>query len=194
MTRPLALGLAAALSLAAPASAQRLGVTAGANFGSLTDAQTVNLRSSTGYHVGVFGGATAGTVGVRAAVLYLHAGDASFVCPDDQFCTLEVKPEVAVDVVSVPVDLQLRFPLAVAAVYVGAGPDLRFPLNDGRPVFDTRSVNVAATGLVGAELSNVFLELRYAADVTGYARDLDLVDSDTDYKLNTFMVRLGVGI
>lgn len=187
------LSLLALCLAAAPASAQRLGVTAGANFGSLTDAQTVNLRSSTGYHVGVFGGATAGTVGVRAAVLYLHAGDASAVCPEGRVCGAVVR-EVAVDVVSVPVDLQLRFPLAVAAVYVGAGPDLRFPLNDGRPVFDTRSVNVAATGLVGAELSNVFLELRYAADVTGYARDLDLVDSDTDYKLNTFMVRLGVGI
>ena len=178
---------------AAPASAQRFGVTAGANFGSLTDARAADLSSSTGYHVGAFGGVAVGTVGVRAAVLYLHAGDATFVCPDGQGCTAELR-EVAVDVVSVPVDLQLRFPLAAAAVYVGAGPDLRFPLNDGRPVFDARSVNVAATGLVGAELSNAFLELRYAYDVTGYAEGLALVDSDTDYKLNTFMVRVGVGI
>ena len=179
---------------AAPASAQRLGVTAGANFGSFADAQSADLSTSTGYHVGAFAGAAAGSVGVRAAVLYLHAGDATFVCPEGQFCTLEARPEVAVDLVSVPVDLQLRFPLAVAAVYVGAGPDLRFPLNSGRPVFDTRSVNVAATGLVGAEFSNVFLELRYAADVTGYAEGLGVVAGDTDYKLNTFVVRVGVGI
>ena len=178
---------------AAPASAQRVGVTAGANFGSLTDAQAVDLSTSTGYHVGAFGGVAAGAVGVRAAVLYLHAGDATFVCTGDRFCTQQLQ-EVAVNVVSVPVDLQLRFPLAVAAVYVGAGPDLRFPLNDGRPVFDARSVNVAATGLVGAEVSNAFLELRYARDVTGYAESLSLVDSDTDYKLHTFMVRLGVWI
>ena len=179
---------------AAPASAQRLGVTAGAGFGSLTDARAADLSTSTGYHVGVFGGASAGAVGVRAAVLYLHAGDAVESCPPDLFCTQDLKREVAVDLVSVPVDLQLRFPLAVAAVYVGAGPDLRFPLNSGRPVFDTRSVNVAATGVAGAELSNVFLELRYAADVTGYAEDVGAVTSDTDYKLNTFMVRVGVGI
>ena len=124
----------------------------------------------------------------------MHAGNAAFACPAGQFCTLEARDEVAVDVVSVPIDLQLRFPLAVAAVYVGAGPDLRFPLNDGSPVFDTRVVNVAATGLVGAEFSNVFLELRYAAGVTGYANDFNAIDTDPDYKLNTFMVRAGIGI
>ncbi len=190
----LRLPLLTLLLAAAPASAQRLGVTAGANFGSLADARSADLSTSTGYHVGAFGGASFGSVGVRAGVLYFRAGDAVARCPPDVYCTQEVKEEVAVDLISVPVDVQLRFPLAVAAVYVGAGPDLRFPLNDGRPVFSTRSVNLAATGLVGAEFSNVSLELRYAGDVTGYAEGLGLVDSDTDYKLNTFMVRLGVGI
>ena len=185
----LRLSLLALLLAAAPASAQRVGVTAGAGFGSLTDAQSADLSTSTGYHVGAFGGVAFGSVGVRAGVLYLHAGDARAVC-DFGICT----EEVAVDLVSVPVDVQVRFPLAVAAVYVGAGPDLRFPLNDGRPVFSTRSVNLAATGLVGAEFSNVFLELRYAGDVTGYAEGLGVVSTDTDYKLNTFMVRVGVGI
>ena len=185
--------LLAALLAAAPASAQRFGVTGGANFATFDDARTANFETSTGYHVGAFAGVSVGTFGVRGGVLYLHAGDASFVCPDGRVCGA-VRREVAVDVVSVPVDFQLRLPLAVGAVYAGAGPDLRFPLNDGAPVFDTNSVNVAATGLVGAEFSNVFLELRYAHDVTGYAREIGAIDSAPDYKLNTFMVRAGIGI
>ena len=186
--------LLAALLAAAPTSAQRVGVTGGANFATYADARAVDFSSSTGYHVGAFAQVAVGALGVRGSVLYLHAGDAAFACPEGQSCTLEARDEVAVDVVSVPVDLQLRFPLAVAAVYVGAGPDLRFPLNDGRPVFDTNVVNVAATGLVGAEFSNVFLELRYATDVTGYANDINAVDTDPGYKLNTFMLRAGIGI
>ncbi len=185
--------LLAALLAAAPASAQRLGVTGGANFGSLTDARAADLDSSTGYHVGAFAGLAVGTVRVRGSVLYLHAGDATFVCPDNVFCA-DVVQNVAVDVISVPIDLHLRLPLAVAAVYLGAGPDLRFPINDGRPVFDTNAVNVAASGIVGAEFSNVFLELRYARDVSGYAREIGAVDASPSYKLNTVMVRVGVGI
>ena len=188
-----ALAFALAVLAASPASAQRFGVAAGAGFGSLTDARAADLSRSTGYHVGVFGGAAVGAAGVRASVLYLHAGNATYACPEG-FACIDPSDEVAVDLVSVPVDLHLRFPLAVAAVYVGAGPDLRFPLRDGRPVFDAAKVNVAATGLVGAEFSNVFLELRYAYDVTGYARDVGAVESDPDYRLNTFMLRAGVGI
>ena len=131
-------------------------------------------------------------MGVRGSVVYLHAGDATYRCGFIDCAVPET--EVAVDLISVPVDLQFRLPLTVAAVYLGAGPDLRFPINDGRPVFDTNDVNVAVTGLVGAELSNVFLELRYARDVSGYARDLGAIDSAPDYKLHTFMVRVGVGI
>lgn len=183
MTRFLSLA-AVALLVAAPTSAQRFGVTGGANFGSLTDARRADFETSTGYHVGAFAGLAVGTLGVRGSVLYLHAGDASDLAGN----------EVAVDVISVPIDLQLRLPLAVAAVYLGAGPDLRFPINDGRPVFDTNSVNVAATGIVGAEFSNVFLEVRYAHDVSGYANDFNAIDSDPSYKLNTFMVRAGIGI
>lgn len=190
---PLAVLVLAASLAAAPASAQRFGVTGGANFGSFSDARRADFSTSTGYHVGAFAGAAVGPFGVRGSVLYLHAGDATAVCPPGQFCTQQLQ-EVPVDVISVPIDLQLRLPLAVAAVYIGAGPDLRFPLNDGRPVFTTNNVNVAATGLVGAEFSNVFLELRYAYDVTGYANDLGAIESAPDYKLNTVMIRAGIGI
>ena len=187
--------LLAALLAAAPASAQRFGVTGGASFATFDDARTAGFSSSTGYHVGAFAGVAVGTFGVRGSVLYLHAGDATFACnPGPTITCAPSDQRVAVDVVSVPIDLQLRVPLAVAAVYVGAGPDLRFPLNDGAPLFDTNAVNVAATGLVGAEFSNVFLELRYATDVTGYAQEIGAIDSDPDYRLNTFMVRAGIGI
>lgn len=190
----------AALALALPLTAHaQIGVAAGANFSSLGDARAADLDQSTGWHVGVFAQARLATVGLRASVLYMDAGNARSVCPPtsgDTFCT-DIYVGAPVNLISVPVDVQLRLPLAVAALYVAAGPDVRFPVRDGRPVFDARSVNLAASGAVGAELGRLFLELRYARDVTGYARsvadDPDFA-AGTDYELDAFMLRAGVGL
>ena len=180
-------------SSAAPAQAQ-LGVTGGANFSDLGDARAADFDQSTGWHVGVYAQAKLVALGVRASVLYMDAGNALLLCNDIfDDCPLSSTIGTApVDLVSVPLDIQLRLPLGVAALYVAGGPDFRFPIEDGRPVFDARRVNVAATGAVGAELSNVFLEVRYARDVTSYAQDIG-ADTVTDYELNTVMLRAGIG-
>ena len=189
----LSLALALAAALATPARAQ-FGVTGGANFSSLGDARAADFDTATGWHVGVFAQAKLATFGLRASALYMDAGNARTICPADgeTFCA-EVLQTAPVDLVSVPLDLQLRIPLGLAAVYLAGGPDLRFPIEDGRPVFDANQVNVAASGAVGAELANLFLELRYARDVTGYADELG-ADTATDYELNTVMLRAGVGL
>lgn len=181
-------------SAAAPAQAQ-FGVTGGANFSDLGEARVANFDQATGWHVGVYAQAKLVALGVRASVLYMDAGDAFLLCDDIlDDCALSSSFERApVDLVSVPLDLQLRLPLGLAAFYVAGGPDLRFPIEDGRPVFDAQQVNVAASGAVGAEVRNVFLELRYARDVTRYAQDIG-ADTETDYELNTVMLRAGIGL
>ncbi|GAB5533803.1 MAG: hypothetical protein Rubg2KO_00520 [Rubricoccaceae bacterium] len=186
--------LALVASSTAPAWAQ-LGVTGGANFSDLGDARAADFDQSTGWHVGIYGQAKVAILGVRASVLYMDAGDAQLICNDifDDCGLSSVVATAPIDLVSVPVDLQLRLPLGVGALYVAGGPDFRFPIEDGRPVFDARQVNVAASGAAGVELANVFLELRYARDVTSYARDLG-ADTVTDYELNTVMLRAGIGL
>ena len=187
------LALALAAALATPARAQ-FGVAGGANFSDLSDARTADFDTATGWHLGVFAQAKLPVVGLRASVLYMDAGNARSICPaDGETVCVEVLQTAPVDLVSVPLDLQLRVPLGLGAVYVAGGPDLRFPIEDGRPVFDASQVNVAASGAVGAELANLFLELRYARDVTGYADELG-VDTTTDYELNTVMLRAGIGL
>ena len=185
----LSLLLALLASATAPAQAQ-FGVTGGANFSNLGDARVADFDQSTGWHVGVFGQAKMAVLGLRASVLYMDAGDAELLCNDIRAdCSL---PQAPVDLVSVPLDLQLRFPLGLAALYVAGGPDFRFPIEDGQPVFNAQQVNVAASGAVGAEVLNVFLEMRYVRDVTSYAQDIG-ADTETDYELNTVMLRAGIG-
>jgi len=184
--------LALFASSTAPAWAQ-FGVTGGANFSDLGDARAVDFDQSTGWHVGIYGQAKLAVLGLRVSVLYMDAGDA-VLCNDifDDCALSSIVRTAPVDLVSVPLDLQLRLPLGVGALYVAGGPDFRFPIEDGRPVFYTRQVNVAATGAVGAELANVFLELRYVRDVTSYAQDFG-VDTVIEYELNTVMLRAGIG-
>lgn len=182
--------LALLASSSAPAWAQ-FGVTGGANFSDLGDARAADFDQSTGWHVGIYAHAKMAVLGIRASVLYMDAGNAIAVCPVGRVCTLAVET-VPVDLVSVPLDLQLRLPLGLAALYVAGGPDFRFPIEDGRPVFDAQQVNVAASGAVGAEVSNLFLELRYVRDVTSYAQEIG-ADTVTDYELNTVMLRAGIG-
>ena len=189
----LSLLLALLASATAPAQAQ-FGVTGGANFSDLGDARVADFDQSTGWHVGVFGQAKMAVLGLRASVLYMDAGDAYI--PGLDLCTPVAcagpPPSASVELVSVPLDLQLRFPLGLAALYVAGGPDFRFPIEDGQPVFNAQQVNVAASGAVGAEVLNVFLEMRYVRDVTSYAQDIG-ADTETDYELNTVMLRAGIG-
>ncbi len=181
---PFAITLTILLLLSSGAEAQSFGITAGVGFGSIGDVRNVDLDQTTGFQAGLFAQLNAGPIGVRPAVLFVRAGDAVLLsAPDDP---------VTVEFVSVPVDLQLRIPLGIGAVYAGGGPDLRFPIQDGRPVFETRSVNLAASGVVGIQLASLFIEGRYALDVTGYAQEVGTAGSETDYRLNAIMVRAGV--
>ncbi len=187
--RSLRFALLAALCAAAPLAHAQLipsfGVAGGLNFGSLSDAGTADLDQSTGYHVGVFGDFGFGPLGARASILYVKAGD--------------TEGDQSLSFVSVPVDFQYGLPLPLLRPYALLGPELRFATGDLADA-EARSVNIAINAGIGAELSalvgpSVFAELRYALDVTGFFDDEAFgVQTDDSFKVNTFYLRLGVGL
>jgi len=186
----LVLALGAALS-APSAHAQiipKFGVTGGLNFGSLSDAAGLDLESSTGYHVGIFGDVGFGPLAARASVLYVKAGDVG-----------EGDNEAGVTFIAVPVDFKFRFPSPVVKPYALLGPEARFATGDLADA-DARSVNFAINAGVGAELDalvgpSVFAELRYALDVTGFFDDEAFgIPTDDSFKVSVFYLRVGIGL
>lgn len=196
--------LALAFALAAPlastaAHAQiipKFGVAGGLNFGSLSDATAVDLDSSTGYHIGVFGDVGFGPLAARVSVLYVRAGDITLQPFDD---VGDVATDASISFVAVPVDLKFRFPTPVVKPYALVGPEARFPTGDLADA-DARSVNLALNFGVGADFGTVvgpslFAELRYGLDVTGFAdNEFFGIPTDDSFKVNAFYVRVGVGL
>ena len=192
-----ALALVAALAL--PARAQFLpsfGVTAGANFSSLTDAGSLDLDNSTGFHVGVFADLGIGPLALRPAVLYQRVGEVDFTPAG--VANLDSED---LSFIAVPIDLKFGFPSPLVKPYALVGPEFRFPTGGITDIegFDTKSVNTAINVGAGAELSaligpKVFAELRYAFDVSGLADSELGTVSDANLKVNLFMIRIGVGL
>ncbi len=187
---------ALALVLAAPAAHAQLlpsvslGVAGGPNFASLNDVRSGELGSSTGFHVGVYGDVSIPFVSLRTGVYYLRAGD------------VEVQGQAeptSANFVTVPVDFRVQTPTPIVKAYALVGPEFRFPLGDGGPTLDTRSVNVAANVGIGASFKaplagpSGFLELRYSQDVSGFAT-LVSNNADDTYRVSLVQVRVGVGL
>jgi len=189
-TFALVLALGAALS-APNAHAQiipKFGVAGGLNFGSLSDAAGLDLDSSTGYHVGVFGDVGFGPLAARLSLLYVNAGSIG-----------EGDDDASVTFIAVPVDFKFRFPSPLVKPYALLGPEARFATGDLADA-DARSVNLAINAGVGAELDaligpSVFAELRYALDVTGFADDEFFgVATDESFNVSVFYLRVGIGL
>ncbi|WP_420455376.1 outer membrane beta-barrel protein [Rubrivirga sp.] len=190
------LPLALLLALAAPqAQAQiipslDLGVAGGVNFASLSDAQTLDLDNSTGYHIGLYADVGVLFASVRTGVYYVRAGDirADAQTPNDNFDT-------SFDYVAVPVDFQIKTPTPIFQAYALIGPELRFPV-DGLDTFETENVQYAGNVGLGVRGGlpligpSGYLELRYGRDLSGLRSDAD----DDDVKVHLVMIRLGVGI
>ena len=199
--------LLAAFFAAAPAAHAQLlpsfGVTGGLNFGSLSDAATADLDQSTGYHVGVYGDFSAPLlpVALRAAVLYVRAGDVDYTILDLDAIS---EDEASIAYVAVPVDLRFQFPSPLVRPYALVGPEFRFPTGDLADFDGSRTVNVAVNVGAGAAFSaligpSVFAELRYAFDVTGFFDEDEIpfigtADDTGTFDVNVFYLRVGVGL
>lgn len=191
--------LLAAVFVAATPLAQaqiipKFGVAGGLNFGSLSDAAGLELESSTGYHVGVFGDVGFGPLAARVSVLYVRAGDVGFPVFGDVIET----EEATVSFIAVPVDFKFRFPSPVVKPYALLGPEARFAVGDLADL-EAETIAFALNFGVGAELSaivgpSVFAELRYGLDVTGFAPGDAGDAADEDFRVNAFYIRVGVGL
>jgi hypothetical protein len=193
-----ALVLALGAALTAPsAHAQiipKFGVTGGLNFGSLSDAAGLDLESSTGYHVGIFGDVGFGPLAARVSVLYVRAGDIGIPVLGDVIET----EEATVSFIAVPVDAKFRFPSPVVKPYALLGPEARFAIGDLADL-DAETLAFALNFGIGAELDaligpSVFAELRYGLDVTGFAPGVAGDAANPDFRVNAFYIRVGVGL
>lgn len=191
-------GLAlASLALAAPAAQAQLlpsislGVAGGPNFSSFNEIGGASLSGTTGYHAGLYADVSVPFVSLRTGVYYLKAGDIEDTSGAER---------VSADFVSVPVDLRFSTPTPVVQAYALVGPEARFPIGDGETGVNTKSVNVAANVGIGVGFNpplvgpSGFVELRYSQDVTGFAEEADIVDTDNEYKVSLVQIRLGVGL
>ena len=193
------LPLALLLALAAPqAQAQLipsldLGVAGGVNFASLSDAGTLDIENSTGYHVGVYADVGVLFASARTGVYYVRAGDIRQdieVGVGDEF-------DDSFDYVAVPIDFQIKTPTPIFQAYALIGPEFRFPV-DGLDTFDTESVQLAGNVGLGVRGGlpligpSGYLELRYGRDFSGI--NGEETAGDDDVKVNLVMIRLGFGI
>lgn len=185
--------LAALFVSATPALAQGfdLGVAGGINFATLADTRAADLENTTGYHVGAYADVSLPLVAFRVGAYYLQAGDLE---------TATGTPIATADFVTVPLDFHIQTPTPVAKAYLLIGPEARFAVDtDANPPINREAVNVAGNVGVGAKFGSPlgglsgFVEVRYARDLTAFAKDQGLV-TDNEYELSLFMLRAGVGL
>lgn len=185
---------ALAVGLLAPAAHAQIipqlsfGAAGGPNFANLSDVADANLDNSTGFHAGVYVDFSALLFSVRTGAYYLSAGEVQR--------GLET---VSADFITIPVELHVTTPTPVVKGYALLGPEFRFPVGESGTLVDTRAVNVAANLGAGAKFKmpvtgfSGFADVRYALDLTGFAEDT-VLQTDNSYKLNLFMIRVGVGL
>ena len=192
------LPLALLLALAVPrAEAQLipsldLGIAGGVNFANLSDAGSLDLDNSTGYHVGLYADVGVLFASARVGVFYVRAGDIRSdvqVGVGDEF-------DDSYDYVAVPIDFQIKTPTPLVQAYALVGPEFRFAV-DGLDTFDTESVTYAGNVGLGVRGGvpligpSGFLELRYGRDFSGINNN---DGSDNDVKVHLVMIRAGIGI
>jgi len=187
------LAMAVGLAVTAPQSQAQLlpsfGVTGGLNFASLSDAAGISLDDAVGYHIGAYGEFGFGQIGVRGSVLYVRAGNIAFPSP-----VPILGSDAAVEFIAIPIDLKYGAGIPLVNPYALVGPELRFPLGDLTDDPDSRSMAWAINLGVGAEIGafigpQLFAELRYAFDVTGF-----IDDANDSIRVSVFYLRIGIGI
>jgi hypothetical protein len=183
--------VATMLVLAPRAEAQLLpsfGIAGGLNFANVSDAVGGRVSEAVGYHIGGYGDFGFGPVGVRGSVLYVRAGDIAVPSLIPLFGA-----NTAVEFIAVPVDLKFRAGFPLVNPYALVGPELRFPLGDLSDHPNARGTSWAANLGVGADIGafigpQVFAELRYGLDLTGF-----LDDPNESVRVSVFYLRLGIG-
>lgn len=181
----------------------QLGVAAGLNFDSFDDLEVgssgATYDNATGYHAGVFYDIGAGVAAVRLGVFYRDLGEVA----------LTVKgggPEFLFDLNMIEVPVDVRFNLMTTPVvkpYLLVGPVLSFP-NTGDDRFTDELKTISVSGTIGAGVAinvgalKLYPEFRYGIGVSRFMDDtLEIgsttISSENEQRLNTVMLRLGIG-
>ncbi len=189
--------------IVSPAQAQ-LGVAAGVNFDNISDvkssAQNGDFDNATGYHFGVFYDFGAGPLSLRPGIFYRNVSNVDFSVSG-------LKDQFDLNMVEVPVDIHFNLTATpLIKPYALAGPVFTYAKASGSDLKDAiQDLNIAANVGVGLSLSVPGLglrlspELRYAFGISRFVKDKFEVggvnfDASSTARMNSFMVRLGVGL
>ncbi|GIV59673.1 MAG: hypothetical protein KatS3mg043_0762 [Rhodothermaceae bacterium] len=188
-----------------PSRAQ-LVVAAGLNFDDITDIEVLDreatFENATGWHLGVLYDIALGPVALRPGVIYRDMSNVEF--------DLAGMPErFGFDVSMIDVPIDVRFRLAATPLvkpYATVGPVFSFVSNVDEEFEDAvEDFRLSADVGVGLELAipglglRLYPELRYAFGVSKFINDEftllgQQVRAEESARLNSFMLRLGVGL
>lgn len=187
------------------AHAQKFGITAGLNFDRLTDVTLnnveANFESKTGWHVGIWTDISLFSVlSLRPGVRYMSAGQLFEGLAD---LNNSVQEDFDINLVEIPILARFAFGAPVVKPYIFAGPVIRFTAGVDKVIDnDLNSPSLAGELGVGIQLSlgaiSLYPEIAYTFGLSSFIGDeliIDFVTFSTEdtQKLNTAMVRLGIG-
>lgn len=189
-----------AVMLPQVASAQGLGIAAGANFDRLSDIEgdrEASFENASGFHVGVFYDLPLGGVALRPGIYYMDVGTFDVESVESSLQTVDLS------LIEVPVDVRVRMMTPLIAPYATFGPVLRFANSNDDEFSDAlNNFTVAANVGVGLEIGapgapiRLFPEIRYSFGVSELTEDVEFLGTsftaEEEIRLNTFMVRLGI--
>jgi len=182
----------------------QLGIAAGVNFDNINDvktsAQNGNIGNATGFHAGVFYDVGAGPLSLRPGIFYRNVSNVDFSLGG-------FSDSIDLNMIEVPVDLHFNLTATpLVKPYAIAGPVFTYSNVSGKSFKDAiQEFNVAANVGLGVALSvpgvnlKLFPELRYAFGISRFVKDrfsvgsVEFNTSDTS-RMNSFMVRLGIGL
>ena len=198
------------LATAAPTQAQKFGFTAGLNFDRLSD---ITVRSSasasadatfdnkTGWHIGIWTDIPLGVVSIRPGVRYMSAGQLFEGLSD---LNPTVQDDFDINLIEIPVLVRFGFGAPVLKPYLFAGPVVRFPAGVDNVIDgDLKSPTLAGEVGLGLQVAlggiSLYPEIAYTFGLSSFIEEeliLGFVTFSTDdsQKLNTAMLRLGVGL
>lgn len=190
-----------------PTAQAQLGIAAGLNFDDIGDIDAgdreATFDNATGYHIGVFYDLAVGPLAVRPGLFYRDLGEVDASVEG----LVGVAQDFDVTLIEVPLDLRVRLAaLPLIRPYALAGPVLSFASSDNESFDEAlEDISVAANVGVGVEISlpigglTLYPELRYAFGISRFVDEEALTIGNATFtandgsRLNTFMLRLGVG-
>ncbi|MCG8469857.1 MAG: porin family protein [Gemmatimonadetes bacterium] len=147
-----------------------------------------------GFHIGIFFNVNVGPIGIRPAVIYHRV-------PDLVATAGESTTQFDVELVEIPLDVRLRFPVPLLRPYFLAGPVFSFPSTSVTSVNDLlndRPIRLEVGAGLELDLGfKLWPEIRYGRGIEPLMRPAipigaSVLRGQGEPRLDTFTVRLGI--